>query len=133
MPGSLLAFALAATAASVTVHPAASQNVYAQKGVEVRMWVEDAEGAYVGRLRFEPGTVVPPHRHETSEELLTLTAGQGEMTIDGKLVTVKAGDAIRIPKNTLHDFKATGSVTVEAVQVYAPKGPEARFKSWPQK
>jgi quercetin dioxygenase-like cupin family protein len=126
----LAAYALAAT---VTVHPAASQNVYAQKGTEVRMWVEDAEGAYAGTLRFEPGTAVAAHRHETSEELLVLTAGQGEMTLDGKTVTVKAGDAIHIPKQTLHAFKATGGVPVEAVQIYAPKGPEDRFKAWPRK
>lgn len=128
----LIAFAFAATGA-VTVHPIANQNVYAQKGIEVRMLVEDGDNAYLGALHFAAGATVPAHRHPHSEELLTVTRGEGEMTIDGKPVKLKAGDAVHIPMNALHDFRATGREPVDLIQVYAPKGAEDRFRSWPKK
>lgn len=135
----MLAIALAGliTAAPATeptpqVHFVSEQRAYAKAGIEVRMLVEDGD-AYLGRLAFDAGTYVPPHRHETSEEFITLTSGEGEMLIGGKPVRLKAGDAVRIPKNVLHDFRAVGSGKVEAVQVYSPRGPEDRFRAWPAK
>jgi quercetin dioxygenase-like cupin family protein len=109
-----------------------TQPVYRAKGIEVQMLVENA-GAYLGKLRFEPGTKVPAHRHPESEELLTILSGAGTMTIDGKVVEVRAGDAVRIPVNALHDFAASATHPVEAIQTYTPRGPEERFRSWPKR
>lgn len=119
-----------ATEAVPQVVPAAAQHAYEKNGIRVHMLVEDGD-AYLGRLVFAPGAGVPPHRHAASEELLSVVRGAGELTIDGKPVRVKAGDAVRIPVNALHDFKAVGDAPVELMQVYSPRGPEARFRDWP--
>lgn len=135
----MLSFALtaliaagAATEPTPQVRYVADQRAYVKAGIEVRMLVEDGD-AYLGKLVFAPGVTVPAHRHETSEELITLTRGEGEMVIAGKLVRLKAGDAVRIPKNMLHDFRVVGGDAVEAMQVYTPRGPEERFRAWPAK
>lgn len=120
----------AVTQPTPQVRTVSEQRAYVKAGIEVRMLVEDGD-AYLGKLVFAPGTHVAPHRHETSEELITLTSGEGEMLIAGKPVRLKAGDAVRIPKNVVHDFRVIGEAKVEAVQVYSPRGPEDRFRSWP--
>lgn len=122
----------AATEPTPQVRFVSDQRAYVKAGIEVRMLVEDGD-AYLGKLVFAQGTYVAAHRHETSEELITLTSGEGEMLIEGKAVRLKAGDAVRIPKNVVHDFRVLGAGAVEAVQVYTPRGPEARFRSWPTK
>lgn len=114
------------------IHPA-ERVIYTQKGIEAEALVDRAPGAYLGRLRFEPGAKVPPHRHPTSDEMITIVSGEGLMTVGGRKTAVKAGDAIYIPMNVEHDFETAGTSAVEAIQVYSPKGPEERFRTWPKK
>jgi mannose-6-phosphate isomerase-like protein (cupin superfamily) len=52
------------------------------------------------------------------------------MTLGDKRMTVTAVQAIRSPKGTKHSFTQTGDKPLRAVQVYAPAGPEQRFKKW---
>ncbi|MBI3178682.1 MAG: cupin domain-containing protein [Deltaproteobacteria bacterium] len=79
-------------------------------------------------LTLAPGAVVAEHVHETSSETLYVERGEVEMTIAGKLVRAKAGDAIYIPKGTLHSARVAGTVeSVRVVQVYVGPGPEQRF------
>ncbi len=121
-----------ATAESaVVVHRAGAAGAWENAGIRVTPLVDDAAGVYLGRLDFAPGAKVPPHRHPESEELISIVSGEGVIMVDGRKVTVKPGDSVRIPINALHDFAVEGAQPVHAIQVYTPKGPEARFKTWP--
>jgi quercetin dioxygenase-like cupin family protein len=80
-------------------------------------------------LTLEPGFQAPLHRH-TSAEVLYVLSGTG--TLRGhrrgnKPQEVKAGTAIYIPAGAPHGFDA-GAERVVALQLYAPGGPEQRFK-----
>lgn len=56
-----------------------------------------------------PGMGPPPHRHDWDEAYYVLD-GEVNFHIDGKPVTLKAGDFARLPANTVHAFKgASGS------------------------
>ncbi|MSP63851.1 MAG: cupin domain-containing protein [Myxococcales bacterium] len=85
--------------------------------------------ASLQRLEADTGATIPQHLHETSDEILFILAGRGELTVAGKIYPVAAGDAIRIPNATLHALVVLEKIS--AVQCYAPGGPEQRFKAPP--
>lgn len=87
--------------------------------------------AYAGHLVAKPGMAAPLHTHDTSSEILFVTAGAGTMTIAGDTLPVEAGMAVYIPKATPHSFQA-GAKGLAAIQFYAPAGPEQRFKGPPK-
>jgi quercetin dioxygenase-like cupin family protein len=95
------------------------------KGGNVRLFL-DGKSFALDLLTIDAGASVPPHRHPGSDELIYVLSGKSTATIDGKVQKVGTGDSLRMPANVEH------SVTVEeklvAVQVYAPGGPEQRFK-----
>jgi putative monooxygenase len=82
--------------------------------------------ASAGWIKLSKGAAVPEHVHANEVEVLWIVKGQGEMTIAGQKMTVQSGVSVAIPANTKHSF--TASEDVEAVQFYAPGGPEQRFK-----
>lgn len=84
--------------------------------------------AYVGWVVAQPGVEVPEHVHPGEAELLYFLAGEGIMTVAGEPMAVQPGMAIHVPPGTKHGFKVTSGTAVEAVQFYAPAGPEQRFK-----
>ena len=81
-------------------------------------------------LTFEPGAVVPPHVHAASTEILYVLEGTGSGLVGGEPVRVEPGVVLHIPPGTLHSFVNDGGEPVRAVQVYAPPGPEQRFRQW---
>jgi mannose-6-phosphate isomerase-like protein (cupin superfamily) len=50
--------------------------------------------------------------------------------VAGQQFPIGAGDAFRIPAGAEHSFTVEDKLT--AVQIYAPGGPEQRFKSAPE-
>ena len=80
---------------------------------------------------FLPGSGVPEHVHEESAEILYILNGEMEMTIGTERLRAAAGSAVYIPAGTPHSATVLGSIeSVKVVQVYAPGGPEQRFKDW---
>lgn len=64
---------------------------------------------------------VKSHKHERHSEVLYVIEGEGEMTIDKKTSSIKAGDYFRIPKNTYHSLKVTSKEPVKVISVQAPE------------
>lgn len=62
---------------------------------------------------FPPGTFVPPHVHPTQDEFILMLDGEFELWIDGKTVSAKPGDLVRLPMNIPHGIfnKSQGAVT----------------------
>jgi quercetin dioxygenase-like cupin family protein len=81
----------------------------------------------VDELTADPGAAIPAHKHATQDELLIFVAGKSTTTVGKQSYETAPGDALRIPANALHSMKVTEKLRV--VQVYAPGGPEQRFKS----
>lgn len=79
-------------------------------------------------LELAPGAAVAEHTHDAAEYLY-VTAGAAEMTVAGKPVAVKAGDAVFLPKGVQHSARvpADAKAPLTAVQVYSPAGSEQRF------
>jgi quercetin dioxygenase-like cupin family protein len=96
----------------------------------VRLYLDGVTRAVsLQHVEADAGATVPVHQH-TSDEILYIVGGRGEMTVAGERHDVGAGDAIRIPKGTPHSLVVGEKLT--AVQLYAPAGPEQRFKAPPK-
>ncbi|MCG8425521.1 MAG: cupin domain-containing protein [Proteobacteria bacterium] len=77
---------------------------------------------------------VPVHRHNRSAEVLYILGGRGRLySLDGvkRGTPVGPGQAIYIPAGTAHGFVHEGAEPCVLVQLYAPSGPEKRFKGSP--
>ena len=81
-------------------------------------------------LTLRPGFAAPLHRH-TSAEILYVLAGSGTVSGHrrrGKPERVEAGAGIYMPAGAPHAFEVTGDKPAVLLQLYAPGGPEQRFK-----
>jgi quercetin dioxygenase-like cupin family protein len=72
------------------------------------------------------GAGIPTHKHATQDEELFVLDGTGEMTVGKQKLEVAPGDAVRIAANATHAVKVVEPL--KAIQIYAPAGPEQRFK-----
>ena len=100
----------------------ATIRLYFDKGVVAE------NSAYLGHFEAKPGLSIPEHVHVGASEYLFIMKGEGRMTVEGKEFPVSSGDAIQVPPDTKHSFVSTGSVPLEALQLYTPSGPEQRFR-----
>ena len=71
----------------------------------------------MGIVHFEPNQTNVLHIHPNSAEFLHMLSGTAEHLIDGKWVTLKAGDTLRIPKGVPHQAR-TKDQGYEALIVY---------------
>ena len=69
------------------------------------------------RVDFAPGAAFPRHTHP-GEEIVNVLEGTLEYEVDGKLVTLKAGDVLFIPAGTIHAAKNVGSVNAAELATY---------------
>ena len=61
-----------------------------------------------GSLWLKPGKEPhPPHQHP-EEEMMVVTEGTGEITVDGKITKVASGSMMFCGAGTLHGIKNTG-------------------------
>jgi quercetin dioxygenase-like cupin family protein len=77
-------------------------------------------------LETEAGASIPAHKHATQDEELFVLGGTSEMTVGKQTLEVAPGDAVRIAANAMHAVKVVEPL--KAIQIYAPAGPEQRFK-----
>ena len=65
----------------------------------------------------KPGARLSYQRHKFRAEHWFIVQGTGEVTIDGKTSTVKAGDTVEFPIGVLHRMANTGSEEIIFVEV----------------
>jgi quercetin dioxygenase-like cupin family protein len=88
--------------------------------------INSAKSAFIGYLKIPAKGSVPEHRDET-EEYIFITKGEGKMWIDDKEYVVKVQDLVFMPANSKVKFEA--KTDFEALQMFAPSGPERKYKS----
>jgi putative monooxygenase len=117
--------------ALVGVYSAADKPVNVIAGgkgrARVLMTAPLAIGVAVTELALDPGGQVPEHQHAGEAEILFVTRGAGTLRVDGENIPIAAGMAVHLPPAVKHAFQVTSTEPFEAVQFYAPAGPERRF------
>jgi quercetin dioxygenase-like cupin family protein len=71
----------------------------------------------MGLVHFEPNQANVLHIHPNSAEYLHMLLGTAEHLVDGRWVTLKAGDTLRIPRGVPHQSRS-GDQAYEALIVY---------------
>lgn len=64
----------------------------------------------------------PPHLHSNLEEVFLITEGEMEFMVNGNVSTVKAGESVNLPSNTLHTFSNRSDKSCKWVNIHNPKG-----------
>jgi mannose-6-phosphate isomerase-like protein (cupin superfamily) len=75
----------------------------------------------MGNVTIFPGGSVPLHHHE-QEEVYTVLAGEGMMTIGAEQRPMTAGSSVYIPSGSEHSLANTGTENLIMMFVYAPAG-----------
>jgi quercetin dioxygenase-like cupin family protein len=117
-----------------TLSPAAAVPVFGGKA-KVTPLLDVAhtgdKAIYLGKLEAEPGVEVPRNTHPGVDEILFVAAGTGELTVGSEKFPIEAPEALYIPAGQPHAAKFTGTTgtdKAELVQIFAPAGPEDRYK-----
>jgi mannose-6-phosphate isomerase-like protein (cupin superfamily) len=81
---------------------------------------------YLGRLSGTAG--VPEHSHAGSWEILCALEASGTFTLGGVDKPLSPRMCVSVPPDVKHSWKPDPGSNLVAVQIYAPPGPEQRFK-----
>jgi mannose-6-phosphate isomerase-like protein (cupin superfamily) len=94
--------------------------------------VDDRPAVVVDLIRFSPDAPVAEHVHEHEWECLAVLEGDGGLvrrtTSGEERAEIRPGTILNIPAGVRHAWKPSGQEPLFAIQVYAPPGPEQRFK-----
>jgi quercetin dioxygenase-like cupin family protein len=91
------------------------------------------DALYVGILEAEPGAEVPRNTHPGSAEILYVVTGAGDVTIGSEKIAFGAEEALHIPDGQPHAAKFAGPDRTVMLQVFAPAGPEERYRAAPSR
>lgn len=61
-----------------------------------------------------------PHRHPGHDLVVAVVGGEGVLHVDGRAVTLRAGDVAAVARGTLHWFANTGRQPAVAVVTFMP-------------
>jgi len=108
--------------------------VFAGKGnVKIKPLLEPSKTGtkdlYVGILEADPGAEVPRNTHAGSAEILFVVSGAGDLTVGSEKIPFGAEEALHIPDGQPHAARFTGPDKAFMVQVFAPAGPEERYRA----
>ncbi|GAA5103564.1 hypothetical protein GCM10023319_71540 [Nocardia iowensis] len=86
----------------------------------------------LGEVVINPNKGHDRHDHPDSDEILYVVDGEGRQTVgDSDEFAIKAGDAVWIPRGTLHSTYNTGWRPLRLVATYTPGGAEAALRGLP--
>ncbi|WP_238011399.1 cupin domain-containing protein [Dactylosporangium sp. AC04546] len=84
---------------------------------------EDTNGGYSVIEQFMPvGSGPPPHIHPFEDEAFYILAGEMTAIIGGQEVVLGPGSLGHLPRNTVHEFKVTGTEVCHCLNYYTPAG-----------
>ncbi|OEV11728.1 cupin domain-containing protein [Streptomyces nanshensis] len=86
----------------------------------------------LGEVVINPDKGHDRHEHPDADEILYVIDGEGRQTVgDDPELTVRTGDAVWIPKGTLHSTFNTGWRPLRLVATYTPGGAENALRGVP--
>ncbi len=86
-----------------------------------------ASGLYLGRLAGS--APVKEHDHPNSWEILCAVEASGTFSLDGVQARLGKRQVVVIPPGKRHAWQPDEGTSLVGIQIYAPPGPEQRFKA----
>jgi len=78
------------------------------------------ENASINLAQLAPDNHFDTQYHSASDEIDFIIQGQAKATINGKVLSVKAGDMLYLPSGTVHNYEARGTEKLLVFVVFAP-------------
>jgi quercetin dioxygenase-like cupin family protein len=106
------------------------QVVFMPGGVrtEVHLTGEDTGGFFCLLVdEPPPGWSLPAHLHADAAETIHVVAGEFEMTIDGQVERLAAGQTVHIPPGVVHSGTNVGEHPGRRLLTFSPAGMEDFF------
>jgi len=88
----------------------------------------DAVSASLEVLLTSKNAPIAEHTHDKEWEAIAVVDGEGTLFKKNGDVAVSPGTMFTIPPGVSHGMKPAGTAPLLAIQMYAPPGPEQRFK-----
>lgn len=79
----------------------------------------EERGYRVGRHVYPPGTSFPEHTHEV-DKIDAVVSGTFRMTVEGEEVVLRAGEAVAVPRGTVHTAEVIGDEPVVSLDATRP-------------
>jgi len=73
------------------------------------------KGRLYAKIILEPGCSIGQHVHEGEMESYYIVSGEAEVSDNGELVTLNAGDSVLTPSGEGHSIKNVGNSTLEVL------------------
>ena len=80
----------------------------------------ESERLLVGLNAFEPGQAHELHSHEGMDKLYYVLEGDGVLLLDGRQLTMRAGELMVAPEGVPHGIRNTGTGRLLVLAVLAP-------------
>ena len=114
----VMAIAALIATTGLALHAAQAQQVGARR-IDLQRHDLSVPGREVLQTIVElaPGTTAPRHTHP-GEEIIYVLEGTWEYTVEGKPVTLKAGDVLFIPAGTIHSARNVGTGRAAELATY---------------
>jgi quercetin dioxygenase-like cupin family protein len=125
--------AAAPKGARMAVETTDKATVYPSGGGKIKVHLlfdpasTDSEDASLSLVEFDAGAEITRHAHADSAEILYILSGGGELMIGSDKLAFGPEQAIHLPDKQPHSARFKEKTV--AVQVYAPAGPEQRYKT----
>ncbi|MCP4604254.1 MAG: cupin domain-containing protein [Proteobacteria bacterium] len=74
---------------------------------------DDMPGFYTRLFTLETGGSIPAHRHETIEHEQVILEGEMVLTLEGRELTVGAGEVVYLPAKSAHAYENRGTIPVK--------------------
>jgi quercetin dioxygenase-like cupin family protein len=119
----------ALTAARLAVIPPDAREVTLVPGLTatVKLAASETGGISIVEHTFDPGVLVPPHRHTREDEISYVISGEIGFRSDGREVSLRAGGYIVKPRGELHSMWNAGSEPARMIEIVTPAGFEKYF------
>ncbi|MBL7889776.1 MAG: cupin domain-containing protein [Bacteroidia bacterium] len=91
--------------------PAAYENIYSRAIAS-----DSLSSSFVIFIKKE----VKKHKHLEHSEHIYVLEGEGDMLLGDKMIRIKKGDVLFVPKNTPHYLKVTSKEPVKVLSIQSP-------------
>jgi quercetin dioxygenase-like cupin family protein len=120
---------VASPPARLAVVPPDSREVTLVPGftATVKLAASDTGGISIVQHTFDPGVLIPPHRHTHEDEISCVIFGKIGFRSDGREVSLGAGGYIVKPRGELHSMWNAGDEPARMIEIISPAGFEKYF------
>ena len=99
---------------------AAGSGEPAGPGLTLRIDADLVDGAFsIHEGVLQPGETIPPHTHETADQLLYVVDGAVTATVDGTTIEATTGDFVHKPRGRPHTFTNPTDHTTTVLEITA--------------